>query len=154
MLGVLEESPPMSFPNPRETRFKMPPFTFPRMLLAVSTLLGFTGACSVVTTVKTTFYGAPDNDPPGAATAYNCGGRNYIAGGTGTYANPLTFASAPGEYDTCKYLPHLYSQINIYQKPDPLLGLSSLHHKSGLVKTKYQNSAMTGGEKGGRKKKK
>lgn len=72
------------------------------MLLTAAILLGSTRACSVVTDVKTTFYGAPDNDPPGLATAYNCSGRNYIAGGIGTYANPLTFASAPGEYNTCK----------------------------------------------------
>lgn len=73
------------------------------MLLTAAILFGSTRACSVVTDVRTTFYGAPDNDPPGPATAYACGGRNYTAGGIGTYANPLTFASAPGEYNTCKY---------------------------------------------------
>jgi hypothetical protein len=56
-----------------------------------------------------TFYGYPDNDPPGPATAYDCGGRNYVAGGTGTYADPLTFASALGEFDKCEiiYDPYL-----------------------------------------------
>lgn len=38
-------------------------------------------ACSVEKDVAITFYGFPDNTPAGAATAYNCGGRNYIAGG-------------------------------------------------------------------------
>lgn len=38
-------------------------------------------ACSTRSNVITTFYGYPDNDPPGPATAYNCGGRNNIAGG-------------------------------------------------------------------------
>lgn len=75
------------------------------LLLTVATVgSGTAQACSLVTNVHTTFYGAPDNDPPGPATAYNCGGRNYIAGGTGTYANPLTFATAPGEYNECKRL--------------------------------------------------
>lgn len=81
------------------------------MLVALSTavftalsLLTMAEACSIITSVHITFYGAPDNDPPGPATAYNCGGRNYIAGGTGTYANPLTFASAPGEYNKCKLI--------------------------------------------------
>ncbi|KAI4655776.1 hypothetical protein J4E93_000491 [Alternaria ventricosa] len=45
----------------------------------------------------------PDNDPPGPATAYDCG-RNYEAGGTGTYADPLTFASAPGEFEPCEII--------------------------------------------------
>ena len=38
-------------------------------------------ACSTISGVTHTFYGYPDNDPPGPATAYNCGGRNNIAGG-------------------------------------------------------------------------
>lgn len=38
-------------------------------------------ACSVENDVTITFYGFPDNDPPGASTAYNCGDRNNIAGG-------------------------------------------------------------------------
>lgn len=76
--------------------------SFYPLLLTGSMLLWSARACSVVTDVRTTFYGAPDNDPPGPATAYDCDGRNYTAGGIGTYANPLTFASAPGEYDTCK----------------------------------------------------
>ena len=52
--------------------------------------------------VKHTFYGYPDNDPPESATAYNCGGRNFVAGGTGTYADPLTMASAQGEFNECE----------------------------------------------------
>ena len=42
--------------------------------------------CSPVKDVKHTFYGFPDNTPAGAATAYNCAGRNNVAGGTGTHA--------------------------------------------------------------------
>lgn len=38
-------------------------------------------ACSEQASVEITFYGYADNSPPGAATAYNCGGRNYVAGG-------------------------------------------------------------------------
>jgi hypothetical protein len=78
-------------------------------LLAAATLLGTAQGCSITDGVATTFYGAPDNDPPGAGTAYNCGGRNFVAGGTGTYADPLTFASAAGEYSSCEivYFPYL-----------------------------------------------
>lgn len=95
------------------------------MHLTVATLVtalllgGPAHACAVVTDVKITFYGAPDNDPPGPATAYDCGGRNYIAGGTGTYEEPLTFATAPGEYDQCKCTPSPLT-------PAPLLSVPSL----------------------------
>ncbi len=47
----------------------------------------------------------PDNSPPGPATAYDCGyGRSYTAGGNGSYANPLMFATAPGEFDKCEII--------------------------------------------------
>jgi hypothetical protein len=71
-------------------------------ILTTAALLGSVQGCSITTGVATIFYGALDNDPPGADTAYNCGGRNYITGGTGTYANPLTFASAAREYSSCE----------------------------------------------------
>lgn len=53
-------------------------------LAAILTLLASTAvnaACSTRSGVTITFYGYPDNDPPGPATAYNCGNRNYKAGG-------------------------------------------------------------------------
>ncbi|RYP72102.1 hypothetical protein DL771_004433 [Monosporascus sp. 5C6A] len=80
------------------------------VLLGTSLPLISAQQCSVVSNVRVTFFGSPDNDPPGTAnTAYNCGGRNYQAGGVGTYDNPLTFATAPGEYETCElvYAPYL-----------------------------------------------
>jgi len=36
--------------------------------------------CSTQSGVEITFYGYPDNSPPGASIAYDCG-RGYIAGG-------------------------------------------------------------------------
>lgn len=47
---------------------------------AGAALVGFASACSIFSNVEVTFYGWPDNSPPGAGTAYDCG-RNYIAGG-------------------------------------------------------------------------
>jgi len=47
----------------------------------LSVMLGFTTACSTPGDFIVTFYGYPDNSPPGPGTAYNCGGRNYVAGG-------------------------------------------------------------------------
>lgn len=80
-----------------------------------------------------TFYGWPDNDPPSAETAYDCG-RGYKTGGkhplsqlivhgrkavndagNGTYDNPLTAASAPGEFDICEivYLPYIQRYVRV-----------------------------------------
>ena len=84
-------------------------------LAATATLFGTVNSCSVTNGVTITFYGYPDNSPPGPATAYNCGGRNYVAGGTGTYADPLTFASDSGEYNVCEiiYLPYLRKYLRM-----------------------------------------
>jgi hypothetical protein len=41
--------------------------------------------------VEVTFYGWPDNDPPGAAIAYPV--VHKLAGGTGTWDDPITLAS-------------------------------------------------------------
>ncbi|KAJ5398340.1 hypothetical protein N7509_006453 [Penicillium cosmopolitanum] len=81
-----------------------------RMLLFIGAVLAGVGtACSTPGNFIITFYGFPDNSPPGSGTAYNCGGRNYIAGGSGTYDDPVTIATAPGELDVCEivYLPLL-----------------------------------------------
>ncbi|ROW01510.1 hypothetical protein VSDG_02040 [Cytospora chrysosperma] len=88
--------------------------TFP-VIAAAASLLGAAQGCSAVSGVKVTYYGAPDNDPPGDATAYPCGGRNYHAGGVGTYADPLSFATAPGEYDECEivYLPYMKKYLRM-----------------------------------------
>lgn len=73
-------------------------------------------SCSVVNNVVVTFYGSPDNDPPGSDdTAYPCGNRNNHAGGVGSYAEPLTFATAPGEYNQCEvvYAPYLKKYLRM-----------------------------------------
>lgn len=68
-----------------------------------------TAACQRMGYVHLTFYGYPDNNPPSADTAYNCGGRNNTAGRTGTYDDPVTFGSAEGEFNECEtvYIPYL-----------------------------------------------
>jgi hypothetical protein len=37
--------------------------------------------CTTPGNFEVTFYGYPDNSPPGAGVAYDCGGRDYVAGG-------------------------------------------------------------------------
>ncbi|KAI1113757.1 hypothetical protein F5Y14DRAFT_417160 [Nemania sp. NC0429] len=72
-------------------------------------------ACSVTGNVKTTFYGVPDNDPAGSdAIAFSCSSRGFHAGGTGTYSDPLTFASKQGSgYAQCEivYFPYIKKYI-------------------------------------------
>jgi hypothetical protein len=76
---------------------------------------GLATACSITTGVKTTFYGVPDNDPAGSdAIAFSCSSRGFHAGGTGTFSDPLTFASKQGSaYGQCEivYFPYLKKYI-------------------------------------------
>lgn len=63
--------------------------------------------------VYLTWYGWPDNDPPGAEIAYpRSDGFPTVhdyAGGTGTYADPISLASSKRELaiGTRVYIPHL-----------------------------------------------
>ncbi len=96
--------------------------------LTFLTATAVNAACYTKSGVTISFYGYSNNDPTGAGTAYSCAGRNNVAGGKrttpfcnifdepennilgiGTYSNPLTFASAPGEFSDCEiiYLPYL-----------------------------------------------
>ncbi|KAI1398428.1 hypothetical protein F4819DRAFT_502370 [Hypoxylon fuscum] len=93
----------------------MQPSTIFSFLLAGSSAASV-AACSITSNVKVTFYGSPDNDPPGSIlVAHNCGGRNYNAGGTGTYGDPVTFASSTAEYSVCEviYLPYLKKYLRM-----------------------------------------
>ncbi|MFI5306855.1 MAG: hypothetical protein ACHQ53_05875, partial [Polyangiales bacterium] len=58
-----------------------------------------------------TFYGWPDNSPPGDGIAYPK--LHKGASGTGTYADPITFASDPNEWPagTILYLPYLQRYV-------------------------------------------
>lgn len=68
--------------------------------------------CEVIKNVSHTFYGYPDNDPPGPDILYDCG-RGNTAGGVGTYDDPLTFASGSGEFEECEiiYVPYLQKYL-------------------------------------------
>ncbi|PSN63119.1 hypothetical protein BS50DRAFT_456360, partial [Corynespora cassiicola Philippines] len=68
--------------------------------------------CTPVLNVFHDFYGIPDNGPWGSLTSYDCG-RKYIAGGSGTFDDPLTFASPTGAYKACEvvYDPYLQKYL-------------------------------------------
>jgi 3D (Asp-Asp-Asp) domain-containing protein len=69
------------------------------------------GSAATYVTHELTFYGYPDNDPPGAGIALPT--IHSKAGGTGTYADPVTFASAPGEFKAgaILYVPFLKKYV-------------------------------------------
>jgi 3D (Asp-Asp-Asp) domain-containing protein len=72
-----------------------------------------TGDAGATVSVYATFYGWADNSPPGAAIAYpKSGGYPTVhetAGGTGTYADPITFATDKAELPvgTILYVPFI-----------------------------------------------
>jgi hypothetical protein len=63
-------------------------------------------SASTTKSMLVTLYGWPDNSPPGDATAFGSG----HAGGTGTYSNPVTFATDQQEFapGTIVYYPYLH----------------------------------------------
>jgi 3D (Asp-Asp-Asp) domain-containing protein len=72
-----------------------------------------TGDAGAIVSVYATFYGWADNSPPGAAIAYpKSGGYSTVhetAGGAGTYADPITFATDKAELPvgTILYVPFI-----------------------------------------------
>ena len=79
-------------------------------LAAALTITGIALAASAeaatTRSMLVTLYGWPDNSPPGDGTAFGSG----HAGGTGTYANPVTFATDQHEFapGTKVYYPYLH----------------------------------------------
>jgi hypothetical protein len=89
-------------------------------LLAIA-LAGFglfasasTAQASTTRNFLVTLYGWPDNSPPGNAIAYPKSDGNHTihnsAGGTGTYSNPITYATDKSELPigTKVYYPYLH----------------------------------------------
>lgn len=70
------------------------------MFAALGLLFGIVASeravAATTTSLEVTLYGAPDNDPPGGAIAHPV--LHQQAGGTGTYRDPVTFASDTNEY--------------------------------------------------------
>ncbi|KAL9582062.1 MAG: hypothetical protein Q9212_003513 [Teloschistes hypoglaucus] len=69
----------------------------------------FAQSCFPQNDVKVTFFGYPDNSPPGAGIAFTQCGRS-LAGGTGTHDDPISLATATqGDFAVCDivYLPWL-----------------------------------------------
>lgn len=95
----------------KNTRFSV--LALVNLLQAIPSLAD---SCAPINNVKVTFYGWPDNSPPGADNAFDCGRGNGpdgepIAGGTGTYNDPISFATATDNNNFAKcgiiYVPSL-----------------------------------------------
>jgi hypothetical protein len=78
---------------------------------------GASGDAAATMSVYVTFYGWADNSPPGGAIAYpKSGGYPTVhetAGGTGTYADPITFATDKAEFavGTRLYVPFIEKYV-------------------------------------------
>jgi len=86
----------ISHNNMHNRLFKMKSFN-------IATIIGFSASafaeCSRQGSYRVTFFGYPDNGPPvGASTSINCGGRNYVAGGTGTFDDPISMFPSPWDF--------------------------------------------------------
>lgn len=82
-----------------------------------SLAISASAACTKMGYITHTFYGYPDNSPAGPAIAYDCG-RGYTAGGTGTYSDPLTFASASSEFSQCEIIYDPYTRKYLRHEDD------------------------------------
>ncbi len=84
------------------------------LALLLAPALALAQSCSIQNNIDLTFYDVSSNGGS-ALVAYNCDGRNNIAQGSGTHDDPLTFASAPGEYNECEviYLPYLRKYLRM-----------------------------------------
>ena len=94
---------------------------FSTLLTLASTAALASASCTRMGYVHLNFYGYPDNSPPSGDIAYNCGSRNHVAGGIGTYSDPVTFASAEGEFKECEvvYIPYIkkYARCKLRLRP-------------------------------------
>jgi 3D (Asp-Asp-Asp) domain-containing protein len=71
------------------------PFTTVAPSAAPTTAATPTPAPGRMWSVVVTFYGAADNDPPGSTEIAHPNARHRAAGGTGTYADPVSLAADP-----------------------------------------------------------
>jgi hypothetical protein len=75
-----------------------------------------------------TFYGYVDNSPPGPAIAHPC--IHAVAGGVGTYADPVTFAEPNdlhGPWCQIIYVPFLEKYFIHEDQCDPCGGVNTAH---------------------------
>lgn len=100
---------PVPVADPATLEPSAPPSVAPSTSASPSATPTPTSKAGHTVRVEITFYAGADNDPPGSAEIAYPNSRHQSAGGTGTWADPLTLASAPDELPvgTLVYVPRL-----------------------------------------------
>jgi 3D (Asp-Asp-Asp) domain-containing protein len=86
---------PLTSPPPPTAAPAAPRTTLPPPPSAAPTTSPKQAPTGRMWSVFVTFYGAADNDPPGSTEIAHPNDRHQEAGGTGTYADPLSLAADP-----------------------------------------------------------
>jgi len=94
-VGWMAAAPLTSPPPPTAAPAAAPRTTLPPPPSATPTTSPKQAPTGRMWSVFVTFYGAADNDPPGSTEIAHPNDRHQEAGGSGTYADPLSLAADP-----------------------------------------------------------
>ena len=94
-IGWLAAAPLTTPPTPTAAPAAAPRTTTPPTAAATPRPAPTQAPAGRMWSVVVTFYGAADNDPPGSTEIAHPNGRHQEAGGSGTYADPLSLAADP-----------------------------------------------------------
>jgi 3D (Asp-Asp-Asp) domain-containing protein len=94
-VGWMAAAPLTSPPPPTAAPAAAPRSTLPPPPSATPTTSPKQAPTGRMWSVFVTFYGAADNDPPGSTEIAHPNDRHQEAGGSGTYADPLSLAADP-----------------------------------------------------------
>jgi 3D (Asp-Asp-Asp) domain-containing protein len=108
-IGWMAAAPLTTPPNPTAAPAAAPRTTTPPTAAATPSPAPTQAPAGRMWSVVVTFYGAADNDPPGSTEIAHPNGHHQEAGGTGTYADPLSLAADPRaiQVGTRVYYPQL-----------------------------------------------
>jgi 3D (Asp-Asp-Asp) domain-containing protein len=108
-IGWMAAAPLTTAPTPTPAPAAAPRTTTPPTAAATPSPAPTQALAGRMWSVVVTFYGAADNDPPGSTEIAHPNGHHQEAGGTGTYADPLSLAADPRaiQVGTRVYYPQL-----------------------------------------------
>jgi 3D (Asp-Asp-Asp) domain-containing protein len=108
-IGWMAAAPLTTPPTPTAAPAAAPRTTTPPTAAATPRPAPTQAPAGRMWSVVVTFYGAADNDPPGSTEIAHPNGRHQEAGGSGTYADPLSLAADPRaiQVGTRVYYPQL-----------------------------------------------
>jgi 3D (Asp-Asp-Asp) domain-containing protein len=108
-IGWMAAAPLTTPPTPTAAPAAAPRTTTPPTAAATPRPAPTQAPAGRMWSVVVTFYGAADNDPPGSTEIAHPNGPHQEAGGTGTYADPLSLAADPRaiQVGTRVYYPQL-----------------------------------------------